>query len=122
QTSHDLLFSAHFQADSLVADAIAVGASLAEELDLLTSAGKAAGKVLSLGNAVWFISGVLTVRLANVPLSDFSWKFGGFLAAKNVPFTGDGPNYSTFEKSIRMNLGVLDPRTAWDRKSISLTL
>src|SRR5690606_14285 len=46
KSSRDMLFSARFQADSLVADAIAVGAGLAEELDLLTTAGKAAGKVL----------------------------------------------------------------------------
>lgn len=139
--AHNLRFQCHFYADSLLADEIeailiaaesavtgGAGHQMKKKLARwVRKTGKIAGKITSkvLGaiGAVYKCHGVLICDVVGVPEGMYAWTFGGYLAGKDIPFTGDGPQYSTnFGKEVRYNLNVLEPRREWAGKEVSFTL
>lgn len=118
----NLLFSAHFYAESVVADQIAVAVKGLEAAGLLSAAGKAGAKVLGWLEYAWIIRGILVMEIEGANESPYLWKFGGLAAGKTVPFSGDGPHYSTNQFKIRTNLEVLDPRVRFRRRKAEFCL
>jgi hypothetical protein len=136
----NLRFQSHFFADSLLADEIEAIAALAKGAVIggathqmekkladwlkttLKWTGEIGSNILSAIGAIYKCYGVLLCDVVDADGSLYAWTFRGYLVGKDIPFTGDGPQYSTnFSEKVCYNLNVLEPRVEWNGKEISFT-